>query len=59
MMSACGYVTEPTGADDPAHNGGVEVWNGTFAIAVSAVVLGYVVGNILLDSAGAHDVPIQ
>ena len=34
------HVGKPTGIDDPAHNGGVELWNGTFTVTVRTLLYG-------------------
>ena len=39
-MKECGFVVEPTGVDDTAQNGGVETWNGMFAVTVRALLYG-------------------
>ena len=35
-----GYLVEPTGADSPSQNGGVERWNGTLAVTVRSLLYG-------------------
>ena len=40
MKSRHGYVVEPTGADSPSQNGGVERWNQTWATTVRALLYG-------------------
>jgi hypothetical protein len=39
-LKSHGYVVEPTGADSPSQNGGVERWNGTLATTVRALLYG-------------------
>ena len=34
------YVVEPTGADSPSQNGGIESWNGVWAVTVRALLYG-------------------
>ena len=40
MKKKHNYIVEPTGADTPSQNGGVETWNGTFAVTVRAFLYG-------------------
>lgn len=40
MCLSCGFVVEPTGADSPSQNGGVERLNGTLAATVRALLYG-------------------
>lgn len=40
MQKRHGYKVEPTGADAPNQNGGVERWNETFAVTVRALLYG-------------------
>ena len=40
MLKDCDFVMEPTGADDPAQNGGVETRNGMFTVTVQALLYG-------------------
>lgn len=35
-----GYIVEPTGADSPSQNSGVERWNGTLAVTVRSLLYG-------------------
>ena len=39
-LKSYGYVVEPTGADSPSQNGGVERWNGSLAVTVRALLYG-------------------
>ena len=38
MLNVHNYVVEPTGADSPSQNGGVERWNDSFAVTVQALL---------------------
>ena len=40
VLASHGYVVEPTGADSPSQNGGVERWNGSLATTVRALLYG-------------------
>ena len=40
MQKRHGYKVEPTGADSPSQNGGVERWNQTWAITVRTLLYG-------------------
>ena len=56
VLKECDFVVEPTGADDPAQNGGVETWNGTFAVTVSALLYGAALLAIYWSAALLHAV---
>ena len=51
-----GYIVEPTGADDPSHNGGAESWNGTFAVTVQALLYGAGLSAVYWSAALVHAV---
>ncbi len=38
MLVEFGYIIEPTGADSPSQNGGVEIYNNTLAVKVCALL---------------------
>ncbi len=40
MLAKFGYVVEPTGADSPSQNGGVEIYNNTLAVKVRTLLYG-------------------
>jgi hypothetical protein len=40
MLQDYGYVVEPTGADSPSQNGGVEIYNNTLAVKVCTLLHG-------------------
>jgi hypothetical protein len=40
MLGEFGYVVEPTGADIPSQNGGVEIYNNTLAVKVPTLLYG-------------------
>jgi hypothetical protein len=40
MLGEFGYVVEPTGADSPSQNGGVEIYNNTLAVKVRTLLYG-------------------
>ncbi len=40
MLKDFGYVVEPTGADSPLQNGGVEIYNNTLAVKVRTLLYG-------------------
>ena len=39
MLNVHNYVVEPTGADSPSQNGGIERWNDFFPVTVRARLL--------------------
>ena len=55
-QTQCDFVVEPTGADDPAQNGGVETWNGTFAVTARALLYGAALLAIYWSAALLHAV---
>ena len=50
------FVVEPTGADDPAQNGGAETWNGTFAVTVRALLYRAALSAMYWSAALVHAV---
>ncbi len=40
MLAEFGYVVEPTGADSPSQNGGVEIYNNTLVVKVRTLLYG-------------------
>ena len=40
MLKEFGYVVEPTGADSPSQNGGVESYNHTLPVKVCTLLCG-------------------
>ena len=46
MLKDCNFVVEPTGADGPAQNEGVETWNDTFVVTVRAMLYGAALSEI-------------
>ena len=56
VLKECDFVVEPTGADDPAQNGGVETWNGTFAVTVRALLYGAALSAVYWLAAMLHAV---
>ena len=56
MLKDCNFVVEPTGADDPAQNGGVESWNDTFVVTVRALLYGAALSAIYWSAALVHAV---
>jgi hypothetical protein len=40
MMEEFSYTVEPTGANSPSQNGGVEIYNGTLAVKVCTLLYG-------------------
>ena len=58
MQRKHGYVIKPTGTDDPAQNGGAELWNDTFAV-MGAAVRGSVIGGLLVGGADSRSVLAQ
>ena len=56
MLKDCDVVVEPVGVDDPAQNGGVETWNGTFAVTVRALLYGAALLAIYWPAALVHAV---
>ncbi len=40
MLQDFGYVVEPTGADSPSQNGGIEIYNNTLAVKVRTLLYG-------------------
>ncbi len=40
MLQDYGYVVEPTGADSPSQNGGMEIYNNTLAVKVCTLLYG-------------------
>ena len=51
VLKECNFVVEPTGADDPAQNGGVETWNGTFAVMGRALLYGAALSAVYWSAA--------
>jgi hypothetical protein len=51
MMVERNYIMEPTGTDDPAPNGGVEPWNGLFAVTVRVLLYGAVLSAVYWPAA--------
>ena len=49
-------MVEPTRVDDPAQNGGVKTWNGTFAVTVQALLYGAALSAIYWSAALLHAV---
>ena len=40
MLAEFGYVVQPTGADSPSQNGGIEIFNGTLVVKVWTLLYG-------------------
>ena len=56
MLEKYNYKVEPTGADSPSQNGGVERWNETFAVTVRALLYGSALPAEYWSSALLHAV---
>jgi hypothetical protein len=56
MMRDHGYVVEPTGADNPAENGGAESWNRTHAVSGRTLLYGAALSAKYWSAALVHAV---
>ncbi len=59
MLDEFGYTVEPTGADSPSQNGGVEIFNGTLAVKVRTLLYGSGLPATFWSSALLHAVYLQ
>jgi hypothetical protein len=56
MLDEFGYVVEPTGADSPSQNGGVEIYNNTLVVKVRTLVYSSGISTKLWSTALLHAV---
>jgi hypothetical protein len=56
MLNKFGYVVEPTGANSPSQNGGIETYNGTLTVKVCTLLYGSGLPAKFWSSALLHSV---